>query len=206
MSMGSRALLLGYIKQTLEHIQSAAIKKTSRRNSTRASIMKMHLACLLLLGFTNFAIVTSSVLDISVGCVGSNRDVAHINGAIAQSFKPTMSGDVAKFAVWIKRNFNHDTSYTLNVYEDQPGTALLEQSLPVSMPAGSSLGEFRDFTFSHAVSLTVGTLYSWRLERTSSHSGSFVRCPDSIEGVGYRQGTITSEESNRDYSFKLYFQ
>ena len=163
----------------------------------------MHLACLLLLGFISFASVTSSVLHISVGC--RSDDIQDINNAIAQSFKPRISGNVEKFAVRIKQNLNHDTLYTLKVYQGPPGSTPFAQSNIVSMPAGTHV-VFRDFTFSNAVSLTKAMPYTWRLERTSSHSGSFVRCQDSIEGVGYRQGTITSEETNHDYSFKLYFQ
>ena len=148
----------------------------------------MHLASLLLLGFTNFACVSPvSVLDISVVC--GSGDIQIINNAFTQSFNPSISGNTEKFAVQIKPNLNDGTSYTLKAYQGQPGSTLLGQSIAVSMTV-DTLAEFRDCTLSDAVSLTKAMPYSWRLERISPHSGAFVRCPDSIDGEGYRLGTI----------------
>ena len=144
---------------------------------------------------------SSSLLDLSVSCGSGN---IAINSGIAQSFYPTRSGVIDRIAIWIEPvSYRSSTSYTVQVFEGEPGSNLLGESPTVTAAAGGP-DQFYDFRFLSPITLIEGNQYSWKLV-TQSGSGAFNKCSDTIPGNGYWLADLRyPERDGGDYPFKLY--
>ena len=144
---------------------------------------------------------SSSLLDLSVSCGSGNIAV---NSGIAQSFYPTRSGVIDRIAIWIEptTSYRQDT-YTVQVFEGEPGSILLGES-PTVTTAGGGPDQFYDFRFLSPITLNEGNQYSWKLVPQSG-SGAFNMYSDTIPGNGYWLADLRyPERDGMDHPFKLY--
>lgn len=139
---------------------------------------------------------------------------------VAQSFKPTVSGDLSQISLYIKKNGN-PTDKTIKIFTDD-GTGGANSGSPTkteltsdtfdTSKIGSSYG-WVDFSFSSPASLVAGSWYWVVIDISESNSKYFTIAKDSNKGNGngvskyspdWNAGSPVWTEDTGDFNFKIW--
>ncbi|MEZ4180408.1 MAG: hypothetical protein R3B41_02775 [Candidatus Doudnabacteria bacterium] len=137
---------------------------------------------------------------------------------VAQRFTPTVSGDISKVEVYIKKNGSPSNINVRILEDDGTGTKPIESPLGSTASISSSLvtGSYGwiEATFSTAPSVTSGTYYWLHLDTSSTSSNYYSWAVDSDDSCTNGTGKYTSNWTsgnnpnytaiNKDLNFKVY--